>query len=107
MKRESRKGKTSRGWLLGAAMILCAMVFLGAPAAAAVQQAPATTPDGFVPASSLPARQEMPAAPLVVAAYSVAWLAIYFYLWTIWRRIARVEREMLDVSRRIEAGARR
>jgi CcmD family protein len=77
------------------------------PAKAVAQQPPPEPPAGFVPAGSLPGQEQLPAAPLVIAAYAVAWIAVFGYLWSIWRRLGRVERELADVSRRIEAGGRR
>ena len=64
-----------------------------------------TAQDGFVPADSLPQQEQLPAAPLVIAAYAVAWVLVFGYLWTIWRRLGRVERELADVRRRVDAGA--
>jgi len=46
------------------------------------------------------------AAPLVITAYSVVWLLVFGYLWSIWRRIARTEHDLAEVTRRI-AGAQR
>jgi CcmD family protein len=43
----------------------------------------------------------------VAAAYAVAWVAVLIYLFSIWKRLAAVEREMADVARRIQAGERR
>jgi CcmD family protein len=62
---------------------------------------------GFVPVEQLGNQEQLPATPLVAAAYGAAWGAILLYVWTIWRRLARVEREIADVSRRIDAGTRR
>ena len=42
----------------------------------------------------------MPAAPLLIAAYIVVWLGLMVYLWSIWRRLARVETEMQALQRR-------
>ena len=70
-------------------------------------QQPPEPPEGFVPASNLPQQEELPAAPLVLAAYAVAWVAVFGYLWSIWQRLGRVEKEILEVSRRIAAGERR
>ena len=48
----------------------------------------------FVPISELPPADQLPAAPLLVGAYAFIWLALMFYLWTIWRRLNKVETEM-------------
>jgi CcmD family protein len=63
--------------------------------------------EGFVPVEQLPVQEQIPAAPLVMLAYAIAWFAVFAYLWSIWRRLGNVEREIAEVSRRIEAGARR
>jgi len=68
---------------------------------------PPTAPDGFVPASSLPGQEQLPAAPLVIAAYAIVWLLVLGYVWSIWNRIGKAERELADVSRRIAASQRR
>ncbi len=68
---------------------------------------PPSPPDGFVPAGELLAREQLPAAPLVIGAYAVAWVAVFGYLWLIWQRIGRVERELAGVSRRLAPGERR
>ena len=80
-----------------------ALALLAMPAAA-VAQPPAQ--EGFVPVEQLPGQEEMPAAPLVAAAYGVAWAAVLVYLFSIWRRLGVVEREMAEVSRRVQAGGR-
>jgi CcmD family protein len=63
--------------------------------------------DGFVPVEQLGNQEQLPATPLVAAAYAVAWGAVLLYVWTIWRRLASVERELAEVSRKVAAGARR
>jgi CcmD family protein len=105
-KREKGKGTREKGkgkGLMLAAALLALFVMGGSGHA----QQPPTPPDGFVPASSLPAKEELPAAPLVIGAYAVAWVVVFGYLWSIWTRIGRVERDLADVSRRIAAGERR
>ena len=86
-----------------ATLILLLTLCLGGSATAAQ---PPTTPDGFVPASSLPNQEQLPAAPLVIGAYSIVWLLVFGYLWSIWNRIGRVERDLADVTRRIAASQR-
>jgi CcmD family protein len=63
--------------------------------------------EGFVPVDQLPGQEELPAAPLLAAAYGVAWAAVLIYLFSIWKRLGRVEREMAEVARRIAAEPRR
>jgi CcmD family protein len=75
---------------------LVSLVLTTAPALAAQQ--PAT--EGFVPANELPPDQQLPAAPFLIGAYAFIWLALMFYLWTIWRRLGAVERDMHALEQR-------
>ena len=61
-------------------------------------------PDGFVPVTGAPVSEQIPAAPLVIASYAFFLLLMVFYLWTIWRRIGKVESEMQALERRQGAG---
>jgi len=79
---------------------------LGILAVTALAQQPPQPPEGFVPAASVQGQEKLPAAPLVITAYSVVWLLVFGYLWSIWRRITRAERDLSEVSRRL-AGAQR
>ncbi len=54
----------------------------------------------FVPAASLP-RQEISAGPLVYGAYGLVWAVVVVYLFLLWRRIGRVERELSDVNKKL------
>ena len=62
--------------------------------------------DGFVPASELPPGQQLPAGPFLVGSYAFFLVLMMFYLWTIWRRIGGVEKEMRDLERRQGAAKR-
>jgi CcmD family protein len=59
---------------------------------------------GFVQVNELPASEQLPAAPLLVTAYIFVWLVVMFYLWTIWRRLNKVEREMRALAARQPGG---
>ena len=96
------------GWrilLLG----LVLLIGLAGPIAAQPPQPqpPRAAQDEFVPIDQLPPDEKLPAAPLLIAAYSVAWLLVAGYLWSIRQRLGRVEREMNDVSRRVQERAGR
>ncbi len=95
--------KSKQPAVLATLILLLTLCLLGGSATAAQ---PPATPDGFVPASSLPNQEQLPAAPLVIGAYSIVWLLVFGYLWSIWNRIGRVERDLSDVTRRIAASQR-
>ena len=65
----------------------------------ALQQEP-TIPEGFKPVTGAPVTEQIPAAPLVIGAYAFFLLLMVFYLWTIWRRIGKVEADMQALERR-------
>jgi hypothetical protein len=54
----------------------------------------------FVPIDELPPTEQLPAAPFLVAAYAFVWLAAMYYLWTIWSRLGKVEREIQALRQR-------
>jgi CcmD family protein len=56
-------------------------------------QAPAGQSE-YVAVDELPPVEQLPAAPLLIAAYAFVWLAVFFYVWTIWRRLNKVEAEI-------------
>ena len=59
----------------------------------------------FVPASQVPT-ETLPAAPLVFIAYAFVWVVLIGYVFALWRRLGRVERELAQVSSRIESRRR-
>jgi CcmD family protein len=74
------------------------------------QQSPAQTKaaqEGFVPVEQLPqAGDRIPAPALVGTAYAFVWVALFVYIWSLWRRLSSVERELQAVSRRLGTGSR-
>ena len=86
-------------------LVVMAVLVLTAAAlvlAQAPQAQPPATPDGFVPVNSLPQAEQLPAAPMVIAAYAVVWVVLMGYVWMLWRRLSRVERELADLTRRVQ-----
>jgi CcmD family protein len=97
----SRKaGAAVRGLVVLAVVVCCASVW---SAAVMAQQPPASGSQGeFVPVKDLPQQEHLPAAPLLITAYIVVWLALLAYLWTIWRRLGHVDQELRSLSRRLD-----
>ena len=75
--------------------LLCLVVLLVLNAAAVMAQPGQSQ---FVPVNELPASEQLPAAPLVIAAYAFVWLAFLFYVWTTWRKVGKVEAEIGALS---------
>jgi CcmD family protein len=75
--------------------------------AASLQTPQPPAHEGFVPVDQLPGDEQLPAAPLVATAYGVAWAAVFIYVWFLWRRLGRVERELADVASRLEGAGRK
>jgi CcmD family protein len=55
----------------------------------------------FQPVTEIPASEQLPSAPLVVAAYAFVWLAFMFYVWTMWKKLGKVDRELAQLSTQI------
>ena len=90
-------------------LIVVVLVTCWGAAAAARQAQPPPTPaqEGFVPIDQLQQKEQLPAAPLVMAAYAAAWLVIFGYVWSIWRRLSQVEQEIASLNQRVTGANRR
>ena len=84
-----------RAVLLALAAVL--VVLCAAPPPAGAQPEPV---DEFVPIDELPDEDRLPAAPFLIAAYSIVWLLAFGYFWLLSRRQAEVERDLADLARR-------
>jgi len=79
-------------------VVLLVVVIAQTPEPAASGQA------GYVPIAQLPSAQQLPAAPFLIGAYAFIWLAVLAYLWSIWRRLALVQREIRVLDARSHGG---
>ena len=48
----------------------------------------------FQPVTEIPASEQLPSAPLVIAAYAFVWLAFVAYVWVMWRKLEKVEQDL-------------
>ena len=58
------------------------------------------TPDGFKPFDENAARETLPAAPLVFVAYALAWVALAFYTFTLYRKVTKLEQDLAELRKR-------
>jgi CcmD family protein len=52
----------------------------------------------FKPVTEVPASEQLPSAPLVIAAYAFVWLAFVAYVWIMWRKLTKMEQELSSMS---------
>ena len=83
--------------VLALALMLTAVTMVSP--AQAFQQPPDSMSE-FKPISELPPTERLPAAPFLISAYSIVWLIALFYIWTIWRRVNKLELEFRTLERR-------
>ena len=86
-------------------IVLAAGPVATVPLTAQQQPPPKPAQDEFVPIDQLPPQEQLPAAPLLIAAYSVAWVGVAGYLLSLWRRLGRVEQDLIEVRRRVQQRA--
>jgi len=102
MQRNSMVGPTARIVLLA---LTLTVVVPAIPKAAS--QPPPTGQSEFVPVDELGPVEQLPAAPLLITAYAIIWIALLGYLWSIRRRMGAIEKELADVARKVESVERR
>ena len=61
---------------------------------------PPSAQSEFVPAAPGASTEQLPAAPLVIAAYAFVWVAAMGYVWTIGRRLTKVENDLRALERK-------
>lgn len=66
----------------------------------AAQGQPKPTPqDEYVPIDELPPQEQLAAAPMVVAAYTFVWVAFLIYVFTLVKRVRKVESDLAALER--------
>ncbi len=90
-----------RTCLVTGAAVAVVVLTLGTAAPQAQPNEAVAQLDEFVPIESLPPADQLPAAPLLVIAYALAWVAVLGFVWVTWRRLGQIED---DFSRFTSAG---
>jgi CcmD family protein len=86
---------------------ICLLVLMSAAPASihAHTQAP-TQQEGFVPIDQLPPQEQLPAAPLLVGAYSFVLLMLFGYMVSVSRRLSTIQREMDRLESDVKRGGK-
>ena len=88
--------------------LLWTVLVVGSPGVVMAMQPPTgAAQEGFVPLDKLPQQEQLPAAPLLVTAYAFVWVLLMIYLWSIARRLIKVETEIQTLQRRSSGSSTR
>jgi CcmD family protein len=77
-------------------VVVCAWLLV-APGMASAQPQP---PKDFVAVDETLPGEQIPALPLIAGAYGFIWLALLGYVWSIGRRLQKVEGELAELESR-------
>jgi len=93
--------------LLRRLILIVALVLISpaAPAFVSAQQ-PTEQQGAFVPAESLPQREQMPAAPLLISAYAFVMLVLFAYVISLSRRMGAVKADIGRLESEMKRGSR-
>jgi CcmD family protein len=80
-----------------AATLALVLALLFAPAMAAAQPQP---PKDFVAVDETAPGEQVPALPLIAGAYGFIWVVLLGYVWSIGRRLQKVEGELAELEGR-------
>jgi len=87
-------------------LLLVGLLASAEPALALSAQQPGSQTEaareGYVPVKDLPPAEQLPAAPLVLGAYALIWVGVLVYVWSISRRLASVDRELVALRRMVD-----
>lgn len=80
--------------------ILLVLGVLASMARPAIAAQPPPPQSEFVPVDDIPPGEQIPAINLVAAAYGFVWVVLLGYVWSIARRLHKVESELADLESR-------
>jgi CcmD family protein len=82
----------------------CAVVWLSIVWGIVVAAQQPTPKDEWIPLSELPAQDQLPAAPLLIAAYAFVLVALFLYVFSVARRLTNVQQELNRLDAAIKQG---
>lgn len=91
--RVAQRMRVARAARIG--VLLATLVLAYAPLGAQSQP-----PPDFVPVENAPAGEQIPAMPLMGIAYGFIWVGVFGYVWSVARRLQKVEAELSALESR-------
>jgi CcmD family protein len=79
-------------------MLLLMLLLVGSASAVGANQP--QPPADFVPVENAPPGEQIPAMPLLGAAYGFIWVGVFGYVWSLANRLKKVEAEIADLESR-------
>jgi CcmD family protein len=70
------------------------------PSVALAKEGQPQPPADFVPVENAPPGEQIPAMPLLGIAYGLIWVGVFGYVWSLARRLQKVEAEIADLESR-------
>ena len=87
--------------LLRIVCVLAALTAIPAlPSIAFARERQPQPPADFVPVENAPPGEQIPAMPLLGIAYGLIWVGVFGYVWSLARRLQKVEAEIADLESR-------
>ena len=68
------------------------------PSVALSKEAQPKPPADFVPVENAPPGEQIPAMPLLGTAYGFIWVGVFGYVWSLARRLHKVEAEIAELE---------
>ena len=78
-------------------MLLLMLLLIGSASGVRADQQP---PADFVPVENAPPGEQIPAMPLLGAAYGFIWVGVFGYVWSLSKRLQKVEAEIAQLESR-------
>jgi CcmD family protein len=86
--------------LLLLSMLLFGAIAIGAVPSVALARERQQPPADFVPVENAPPGEQIPAMPLLGLAYGFIWVGVLGYVWSLGRRLQKVEAELTELEAR-------
>jgi CcmD family protein len=81
-------------------LVIGAVAPASLPSVAFAKEGQPQPPKDFVPVEDAPQGEQIPAMPLIGAAYGFIWVGVLGYVWSLGRRLQKVEAEISALERR-------